>query len=47
MQGLLGNNEILRRNMFPENATTDFEGKILYMENPVKTNALFEVKTNV
>ena len=47
MQGLLGNNEIFKQHMFPDNATTDFDGKILMMENPVKGNSLFEVKTNV
>ena len=33
--------------MFPQNATTDFEGNIILQESPVKLNSLFEVKTNV
>jgi len=43
----LNANQDYKKYVFPENATTDFDGKVIYMSNPTKQNSMFEIKTNV
>lgn len=44
---MLDANQDYKKYVFPASATTDFEGKVIYMSNPTKLNSMFEVKTNV